>query len=175
MKSTANGYGSVAVTIHWLTAGLVAILIVTGFRAGFSTEAAAKVAALRIHLPVAVAVLLLTLVRLVWWWRFDRKPPLAEGVPDWQGATARWAHRLLYLLLLGLLASLIAMSVLGGLPDALFGTAPLPELSELPPRTGHGLAARLLVAVLLLHAGAALLHHIVLKDATLRRMWFARR
>jgi cytochrome b561 len=164
----------VAVSIHWLTAALVAVLIVTGFRAGFAVDAATKVAALRIHLPVAVTVLLLTLLRLVWWWRMDRKPAAAEGMPAWQHAAARWAHRLLYVLLLVLLASGIGMSILASLPDALFGGAPLPELSELPPRAAHGLAARLLVAVLVLHVGAALLHHFVMKDATLRRMWFGR-
>jgi len=69
------------------------------------------------------------------------------------------------------LASGIAMSALSGLPAALFGSSGYPTLADLPPRAGHGIAARLIVAAILLHAGAALYHHFVLKDRTLRRMW----
>lgn len=79
-----------------------------------------------------------------------------------------WASALLILLLLG---SGIAMSVQSGLPDALFGVAPFPELSELPPRAGHGLFGRILAIAILLHAGAALYHHFGLRDRTLRRIW----
>jgi cytochrome b561 len=140
--------------------------------AGFTDDAAAKAAILRVHMPVAFAVLALTLGRLVWWWRFDRKPGPVGGAPAWQDAAGRWTHRALYLLVIVMLASGIGMSVLSGLPDAVFGTAPMPELADLPPRAAHGIAARVLAALVLLHIAAALYHHLVLKDATLRRMWF---
>lgn len=65
----------------------------------------------------------------------------------------------------------IAMSLLSGLPAALFGTAPFPELVDLPPRLGHRIAAIALGGSLAAHVGAALYHHLILKDATLRRMW----
>ena len=63
------------------------------------------------------------------------------------------------------------MSVLSGLPATLFGTAPFPELADLPPRLGHRIAAIALSGLLAAHVGAALYHHLVLKDVTLRRMW----
>lgn len=153
---------------------LILILIGSGFRSGFSLDAATKAAALRLHLPVAIFVLLLTLGRLVLWWRFDNRPKPLASIPPWQDPIALWTHRGLYALILVMLASGIAMSVLSGLPDALFGVAPMPELADLPPREGHGIAALLLVGLALLHAGAALYHHFLLKDPTLRRMWFRR-
>lgn len=67
------------------------------------------------------------------------------------------------------------MSVSSGLPDALFGTAPLPDLSALPPRWGHGIGARVIAAVIALHARAALYHDVLLKDRTLKRMWFGQK
>ncbi len=172
MKSSEAQYGTVAVLIHWTSAILVIVLLGSGFRSGFAEDAATKAAALRIHVPVALLVLLLTLGRLLWWWRFDRKPAPLPGIPIWQEAIARWTHRALYLLLVLLLASGVAMSAMSGLPAALFGAAEFPELSTLPPRAGHGVGARIIAALLILHAGAALYHHWVLKDQTLTRMWF---
>ena len=54
MKSTPQGYGTVAVAIHWLSAAAILALLVTGFRSGFSDEPGVKAASLRIHLPVAL-------------------------------------------------------------------------------------------------------------------------
>ncbi len=173
-KSTETHYGSVAVRIHWISALLVFVLIGSGFRSGFSEDAASKAAALRVHLPVAGLLLVLTLARLIWWWRFDVKPQSLPSVPDWQDRVAHWTHRGLYGLLFVLLGSGIAMSAMSGLPFALFGDAPLPDLAALPPRGPHGIAARVLAGLVLLHAGAALYHHYGLKDATLRRMWLAK-
>lgn len=67
MKSTHDSYGNTAVAIHWASALLVFVQIGNGFRLGFSEDATSKAAALRIHLPVAILVLLLTVTRLVWW------------------------------------------------------------------------------------------------------------
>lgn len=170
MKSSDTAYGPIARLIHWVSALLIIVLLVTGFRAGFSEDAVAKTALLRIHLPVAGLAMVLTLIRLVWWWRFDRKPQDVAGVPGWQAAAARWTHRGLYVLIFAMLGTGIAMSVLSGLPDALFGTAPFPKLDGLAPRVGHGIGARLIAAAVLLHAGAAFYHHFVLKDRTLMRM-----
>lgn len=174
MKSSDARYGSMAVTLHWLSALLILILLITGFRAGFSADAAVKAIALTIHVPVAITVLLLTAWRLIWWWRFDRKPAPLGGAPHWQELTATWTHRALYLLLFVLLGSGIAMSAMSGLPFALFGDAPLPDLDTLPPRAPHGYAAKALAGLVLLHAGAALQHHFIAKDTTLRRLWFGR-
>lgn len=170
MKSSNQTYGTMAVCIHWVSAILVIVLIGTGFRAGYAENLVAKASLLRIHLPVAALVLALTVWRLIWWWRFDYKPSEVEGLPAWQSFVARWTHRGLYLLIFVMLGSGIAMSVMSGLPNALFGTAPFPELAELPPRAVHGFAAVLIAAAVLLHAAAACYHHWVLKNRTLKRM-----
>ncbi|MCP4384025.1 MAG: cytochrome b [Hyphomicrobiales bacterium] len=174
-NSTNASYSRTAVTLHWLGAILILILLGTGFRSDMTLNPEAKATFLRIHLPVAVAVLVLTLWRLGRWWRFDQKPAPLGNAPAWQEAVAIWTHRLLYVLLLVMLGSGIALSVMSGAPDAIFGTAPMPDFLEYAPRAVHGFAATLLVALIALHAGAALFHHFVKRDATLRRMWFGKR
>lgn len=172
MKSSSSSYGSMAVLIHWISALLILVLFGSGFRSGYSESEAIKTFALQIHVPVAILVLLLTITRLVWWWKFDRKPDQIKSIPAWQNRAAKLVHKLLYILLFVLLGSGIAMSIMSGLPLSIFGGEPLPNLAELPPRTPHGLAARAAVVLVVLHAAAALHHHFVLKDKTLRRMWF---
>ncbi|MHA6940133.1 cytochrome b/b6 domain-containing protein [Ralstonia pseudosolanacearum] len=38
----------------------------------------------------------------------------------------------------------------------------------------HGIGARLLLLMALVHAGAALYHHFIRRDGLLRRMWFGK-
>ena len=177
MKSTRTKYGSVAVSIHWLSAILILAMLGSGFRAGSLTESAAKEAVLMFHVPVGIAVLLLTLFRLVWWWRADRKPDPVAGDPAWQTISARAIHVLFYVVILGMAASGIGLLTLSGAGSVLFGASagPLPDFTDFLPRGPHGLGARLMLALLVLHAGAALYHHFIKGDGLLWRMWFGAR
>jgi cytochrome b561 len=170
LKSTENRFGTMARFLHWTSALLFLVLLGSGFRAAFVTDVEAKATIMMVHLPTAIAVLLLTIGRLIWWWRFDHKPDPVSGTSAWQNRIARWTHRGLYAGILLMLASGIAMSAMSGLPGAVFGDAPYPELADLPPRSGHWFGARFLTTLILLHAGAALFHHFILKDRTLKRM-----
>jgi len=74
LKSTSDHYGTVVVSVHWLSALLILVLIGSGFRAANTMDPAVKAAILRVHIPLALAVLALTIVRIGWWWGWDRKP-----------------------------------------------------------------------------------------------------
>ena len=162
LKSSPDRYGSVAVTIHWLTAILI-VAADSAIQAGF----------LRVHIPAAIIVLLLTLFRIVWWWRFDRKPIPVEGPPPWQGRFARFVHVAFYVVILGMVASGIGMMVLSGAGPIIFGgSGDLPDFHDYPPRVPHGIGAPLLIVLLVFHAGAALYHQFVLRDGLLGRMWY---
>ena len=174
MKSTQTKYGSVAVTIHWLSAIFILAMLGSGFRTASMTDSAAKEAILLFHVPLGVVILLLTLFRLFWWWRVDQKPEPVAGDPAWQTFTAKAIHVLFYVVILGMAASGIGILALSGAGGILFGTevGPLPEFSEFLPPGPHGLGARLLVALFALHAGAAIYHHFIKKDGLIWRMWF---
>jgi hypothetical protein len=62
----------------------------------------AKATILRVHVPIAVGVLALMILRIVWWWGFDRKPTAVAGSPRWQERTAQVVHVLFYIIILGM-------------------------------------------------------------------------
>ena len=174
MKSTMSQYGSVAVTIHWLSATLIILMLASGFQAASQTDSAAKEAILLFHVPVGILILLLTLLRIFWWWRVDQKPKPVASDPGWQKATAKAIHVLFYVVILGMVGSGVGILALSGAGGILFGAqpGPLPDFSEVLPRTPHGLGARLMVLLFVMHAGAALYHHFVKGDGLIWRMWF---
>lgn len=173
LKSSPSRYGTVAVTIHWLTAALILIALGAGFRASHSINAVAELSWLRIHLAAATAILVLTLGRIGWWIFLDRKPhAINEFTAKW---LARPVHLLFYVAILGLGASGIGMIILSGKASAIFeGTiTQLPNFQLYPPHIPHGLVARILLVLLVAHVGAALYHHFICRDGLLRRMWYS--
>jgi cytochrome b561 len=177
LKSTPDHYGDMAVSIHWISAVLILMLIGSGFRGTAAVDPAAKAAILRIHVLIALGVLALTVVRIVWWWRFDRKPRPLAGSPYWQERAAQVGHVLFYVVLLGTIASGIGMMALSGAAPMIFGGegSLLPDFWKYPPRVPHGIGARLLIVLLVLHVSAAFYHQFVRRDGLMRRMWFSGR
>lgn len=175
-KSDDLHYGIVAVTIHWLSALLIIALLGSGFRASQTIDPLVKADILQFHAPMGITILVLTFARIVWWWRFDTKPATVGSAPHWQEFSAKAVHVLFYIIIIGMTASGIGMFVLSGAVPILFGSAEgaLPNFTQYLPRVPHGLGARAMVALLVLHAGAALYHHFVKHDVTLKRMWFKR-
>lgn len=170
LKSTPTRYGSVSVAIHWLTALLIVLLFTTGLLAAAQVDPAAKVALLRAHIPMGAGVLLLTLFRIVWWWVADRRPEPPARQPGWQEVTARVVHVGLYLVVLVAASSGIATIVVSGALPAIIGSATLPNLEIALPRAVHGIVARLMLGLLVLHIGAALYHQFIRRDRLLARM-----
>lgn len=176
-KSTSTTYGHVAVTIHWLSALLILALVVSGFRAANTFDPDAKAQILSLHVPFGLIILALTLFRIVWWLFADRKPAAAVGMPKWQDLGARIVHIAFYIVIIGMAASGIGMLVLSNAAAILFADAagPLPSFHDYLPRIPHGIGARLLVLLFVVHAGAALYHQLIKKDRLINRMWFQKR
>lgn len=176
MKSNSRRYGSVAVTVHWLSAVLIVAVLGSGFRAADTLDPATKAQILSIHAPLAVLVAFLTIGRLLWWRLADRKPDPVEDTPKWQQVSAIAVHWLFYIVILGMAASGVGMFVLSGAGPIVFGFAEgqLPDFWNFKPRVPHGIGARVFLLLLSLHVGAALYHHFVLRDGLLRRMWFGK-
>lgn len=171
LKSSADRYGTMAIAIHWISAIAIIGLLVAGFVAADTAEEATKIQLLRFHFAAGIAVLSLTLFRIGWWLFADRQPHDVAGLPRWQGRSARIVHRLFYVVVIVLAVSGIGMMVLSGAGDVVFGEAVgLPDFTDYQPRAAHGIAGRLLVILVVLHVGAALYHHLVRRDGTLRRM-----
>ena len=127
------------------------------------------------HKWIGVTIFLLVGLRLAW--RVSHRPPaLPAETPEWQRHAAAIAHAMLYLLMLAVPISGWVMSSAGGFPVVYFGVFQLPdlvtkdkELFELMKSVHFGLNKALL-ALVVLHVGAAVKHHYVDRDDVLARM-----
>lgn len=169
-KSSSTRYGSVAITIHWVTALLIVALFATGLLAAAQVDPAAKLALLRAHIPLGVGVLLLTLLRIVWWLVADRRPALPADQPGWQKFMAKAVHFALYFIVLESAGSGIATIVLSGALPTILGGGLLPDFNTVLPRAVHGIGSRLMLGLLALHIGAALYHQFIRHDHLLARI-----
>lgn len=171
MKSSSDRYGSVAIILHWLTAATIAGLFVLGFRAAMMDDPASKTALLRVHVPLGVFVLAMTVLRIGW--RFiDRTPDPVRQQDRLQAVAARGVHTLLYVIVVVMGASGVGMLVLSGAGPILFGGAPgsLPNFVNLAPHMPHVIGAFAMLALLTLHVSAALYHQFIRRDRLLARM-----
>lgn len=169
LRSSPDRYGAVAIAIHWVSALAILALLASG-NVLAATPLSAKAQILVVHASVGTLVLVLTLVRIAWWVWGDRRPLPVSGQPRWQEVAASSVHGLLYLTVLLLAASGISTLILSGALPALLGQGTLPDFSATPPRLVHGLAGRLMLALVFAHAGAALYHQFIRRDRLLGRM-----
>ena len=181
MKSAAsNGYGPVAKSLHWATVLLVVIAWTLGMFGEELSEESAQGSRSLAHIWIGLTVLVVALVRIPW--RIANPPP--EVVPAefgrWLVAWTDPASRLMHYVLYGLL---VAVPVFGiALQFAEVHALPLFGLGEiLSPwpadkafahslKEVHEILAHLLVILAVFHMTAALVHHVVFGDNTLKRM-----
>jgi cytochrome b561 len=177
-------YTAVAIGLHWIIAVLLVSMIFYGWwmeglreraLAGEMTFAQVQ-GAYNWHKTAGMAVLVLSLVRLGW--RLTHAvPPLPAHMKAYERAGARISHVGFYVLMIGmpLLGWLTASA--SDFPSLLLNNPGLP-LPHLPVPNDlyetlsglHGAGAWAILALLALHAGAALKHHILDRDDVLARM-----
>jgi cytochrome b561 len=160
--------------LHWLVAALVAGLVAAGLAMTNLGDGDLKNRLYELHKSFGLVVLAALLPRLVL--RALRGAPPPVPMPAWQRLAARASHGLLY-------ALAVVVPVLGWAgtsaccaPVEWFGLLPL----TLPIGGGmergaailavHRVLALTLAGLAVLHAGAALHHHLVRRDAALRRI-----
>lgn len=172
--SSSEHYTRTAVALHWLIAGLIICAFVLGW---VMTELGVSPLKLRMfnwHKWVGTTVLALVAIRGIW--RLTHRPPALLPMPQWQKIAAHGLHAGLYLLMLAQPISGWLYSNASGYKIVYLGLVPLPNLvsrnKELAStlREVHEVLAWIFVAMLALHALAALKHHFVDRDNTLRRM-----
>jgi cytochrome b561 len=169
------GYTRTALTLHWVTA----LLIVAGFAIGlYAVDLKLSPTKLKLyswHKWIGVTVFLLAVARLAWRARHPAPPP-PLSMARWERLVARTTHAAIYVLLLVLPVSGWLMSSASGVPVVYFGLWPLPDLVAKDKALADALKLvhyglnKTLLALVVLHVGAALKHHFVDRDDVLRRM-----
>lgn len=171
-KSSPHQYGFVAIALHWLSAIAILALFALGFLAANTVDSTLRASLLRGHAPLGIIVLVLTLLRIGWWF-VDRRPRELSGLPGWQSVAERVVRVLLYALVLLMGASGVGLMVLSGAGTILFfgASGPLPDFWRFPPMTAHFAGAIALLALASLHIVAALYHQFYKRDGLLTRIW----
>lgn len=166
-------YTVVARALHWI----MAALIIANLVLGFTHEALPRDwGVMPLHKSIGLTVLALTVCRIVW--RLTHRPPfLPKEMPGWEKSAAHVTHLAFYALMLVVPLSGWIMTSAGSRPLTWFALFDVPKFAvgREDAFTGlaheaHELLPWLWSALLLLHIGAALRHHLVLKDDVLRRM-----
>jgi cytochrome b561 len=176
-ESTPARYHPLHVILHWLIALLVLMMLAVGKFAmpGIPADDPQKVSMLQIHSYIGMAIGLLLVVRLIM--RFTvKRPAAADAGNAFLNFLARVVHFLLYFFMIGMALSGFGLFQQANLPAVFSGTAPYPaDLFQYVPRMGHGFTSWLLLAMVVLHFGAAMYHQFIRKDNLLGRMWFGKR
>ena len=175
-RNSSERYGSASIALHWLMLLLlVAVYATIELRGLFPKGSDPREAMKAWHFMLGLGVFVLVWLRLFLYATAGPVPPVNPPPGRWQALAARLMHVLLY-------AFMIAMPILGwltlsalGKPIPFFGlhlpalvgenkalAETLQELHETIGEAGYWLIG--------LHAAAALAHHYLLRDNTLRRM-----
>lgn len=182
---TRSDYSGFAKLLHWLIALLIAGMVGLGvYMTDVEGDFQYKLWLYQLHKSFGVTLFALVLIRLAWR-QISPPPVMPADMSVWERRAAKSAHSALYVLMLALPLSgwaRVSASPLS-IPTEVFGLFTLPHipwLASLPSETKqawepvfqtvHWAIAWVLVAVVAVHALAALRHALILKDDVMQRM-----
>lgn len=178
-RNTRTSFGLGAIALHWS----VAVAVTAAFAVGWATRETADDPALQFalfqwHKSFGFLALALAAARIGYALASVRPGPV-PGTPRFQRTAARVVHA-------GLLTLTLAVPIAGwvvasasplAIPSLVFDLVlvphlPLPKSEPVESAAAeiHMVLAWAMAALVALHAGAALVHAVVLRDGTLRRM-----
>lgn len=175
-KNNAIAYGSIAIFLHWL----VALTVITLFGLGlWMTELDYYHSWYELgpwlHKSVGILLFLVVLFRLIW--RFFSPPPAAlKTHKKWEVKVAHLTHRLIYILLLLIMASGYLISTADNRAIDVLNWFSVPAtITSIPGQADvagwiHFILASSLIGLVSMHALAALKHHFIDRDHTLKRI-----
>ena len=174
MTEKVARYSKPAMLVHWLTALLIIVALPLGGYMSDLRLSPLKLQLISYHKWIGMTVLLLVIVRILV--RMKKGAPAPLPGPTWQLKAAQVTHVLLYVLMFAVPLSGWLMSSAKGFPVVYLGLVPIPDLVGKNEELGdffksvHEVLTSGLLGLAALHVAAALKHHLVDRDATLRRM-----
>ncbi len=175
LNNTREEWGAVSKVLHWLVVALVLAMAWLGLTMGDLPNGPDKAATYALHKSIGLTLLAVVALRLAWRLAAGAPAPVA-GTPAWQARIAALTHWSLYALLLAVPLSGWVMNSAAGVPLQWFGVADLPAIAgqdqalREQAEDVHETLFWALASLALVHAAAALYHHLFVGDATLARM-----
>ncbi len=180
LKNTRAGYGWAAIVLHWLSAGGMLALYLLGEAAEESEGAAAKLAALDLHVSVGMLLFAFLAARVLWSVSQPRPSPV-ETMPLFRVAASIVQSLFLVMIVALLMTGPLAVwsearpvEVFGGFALASPFATPVEWLHD-ATKAVHGAAGSLFWPLIALHVAGAMKHQFIDRDATLQRMLWVRR
>lgn len=174
-KNTADRWGPISQLLHWLIVLMILGMGTVGLIMTEMANSPDKIQLYLLHKSFGITVLALVALRLVWR-LYAGAPRPVPGTPPLQARVAAAIHLLLYALLFAMPISGWVLNSTSGFPLQWFGLFNLPSIAgkdhdmhELAEEV-HELLFWALIAVAVVHAAAAVYHHLFQRDATLARM-----
>ena len=169
-----NGYGALARVLHWL----MALFVVAMFALGYWMRTLDYYhpwyqSAPELHKSFGAMLIVLIVIRIFWRLTTPQPPPLSKNRLEQIGAQG--VHILLYLLLVAMAITGYVFATGNGKTLSVFGLVELPSFMKSKPVADlagdvHQWLAYTIIGLAVLHMLAALKHHFVDRDDTLRRM-----
>ncbi len=182
LRNEPDRWGAVPQFLHWLIVLLILVQGAIGLVMVDLPRRPSVFAIYNLHKSLGLTILALVILRLAW--RLYDRRPVPLPMPRWQRRAAEAMHAALYVLL-------FAVPLSGWLFDSSTGLRPLYWWGQvrMPSLTGGGLSEAwqhrlatlhetlfwLLIGLAGLHVAAALKHHVIDRNDTLRRMLPRRR
>ena len=175
-RNTESAYGWVAILLHWL----VAIVVVGMFALGLwmvdlTYYESWYRRAPYIHKSIGILLFAVMVLRLAWR-NANPKPRPEPGSSHLERRVAAFVHPLLYILLFCVMLSGYLISTADGRPIEVFGLFQVPatisglQNQEDMAGTIHLYLAVSVISFAAIHGAAALKHHFIDRDRTLKRM-----
>lgn len=174
LKNTSQSYGWISILLHWLSAVVVIALFAVGFwMVDLNYYSEWYRTAPYYHKSVGLLLAFIILFRVLWRSRQINPKPLGK---PFENKAATLVHRLIYLLMFSLFISGYLISTADGRGIDVFDWFTVPSIGELIANQEdiagliHEWLAYSLIALASVHALAAIKHHMIDKDNTLKRM-----
>ena len=176
LRNDSERYGWISISLHWLVAAVVIGLFALGLwmvDLGYYDPWYRK--GPDIHRSIGILLFMAMTGRLLWRW-LSPPPPALPTHERWEVVLAHLAHWALYALLFVAMISGYLISSADGSSVSVFGWFAVPSItghqSGLEEIAGdiHEIAVWSIIVLASLHGLAALKHHFLDRDETLRRM-----
>ncbi len=176
IKNTPDRFGAPSRLLHWTIAVLILALVWLGwYMVDLTYYDKWYNASLHYHRSLGLLVLALVLVKLGWQCCTPAPRPVA-GLRPWERIGAKLMHWALWGMMLLIPVTGYLISISAGKPVQLFNWFALPALVAVDETLReqaiavHYYLSYAALALAAGHAGAALKHHFINRDDTLRRM-----
>jgi cytochrome b561 len=177
IRNTTSNWGSVARAFHWILGLTIIGMLAFGWWMNHIPARPDRFFYRSIHADIGYLLLALMVLRLVWRW-INPVPAMPVDTPKWERIGARAGHFALYAVVF--LVIMLGWAHSGARPQgdygSFFGLFHVPQFTSPDKATAdafedrHIYAAYVLLALIVIHLGAAAWHHFIKRAGVTARM-----